>query len=390
MAVGALAGSAVSAGASVAASLAWSGGAAASTIVDRRIQDRLITESSGLAPSGRVPGVLWTINDSGHRPVLYGIGPDGATVARLVVSGVRNTDWEALAAGRGEKGRPVLWVGDIGDNGGSRRQVLVHRVVEPAELKDARVQPQSFRLAFPGGPRNAEAMMVDPRTQRLYLVSKAATGAKVYAAPERLDSQKVNRLTPVATAPPTVTDAAFLPDGRIVMRNYQRGFLLTGLGATPTPFRLPRQEAGESLAVTPDGVAVLVGQEGADRSISRVSLPATAQPSSAAPAPPVASVKPSSRPAVPVEQEGVFARAKTVAIMVLSAILALLFSREAMSGRRRGPPATSAVGDDGLVQSPGKELGTGVGAHDDGVAVGDGADRGGLGEARAVDREPDE
>jgi hypothetical protein len=371
--------------------LAWSGGGAASTIVDRRIQDRLITESSGLAPSGRVPGVLWTMNDSGHRPVLYGIGPDGDTVARLVVSGVRDTDWEALAAGRDEKGRPVLWVGDIGDNGGSRRQVLVHRVVEPAKLKDTRVQPQSFRLAFPGGPRNAEAMMVDPRTQRLYLVSKAATGAKVYAAPKRLDSRKVNRLTPVATAPATVTDAAFLPDGRIVMRNYQRGFLLSGLGATPTPFRLPRQEAGESLAVTPDGVAVLVGQEGADRSISRVSLPATAQPSSAAPAPPVASVKPSSRPAVPVgHEEGVFARAKTVAIIVLSAILALLVSREATSGRRRGPPATSAVGDDGLVQSPGKELGAGVGAHDDGVAVADGADRGVLGEARPVDREPDE
>src|SRR3954464_7281661 len=55
-------------------------------------------EASGLAPSHRMPGVLWTHNDSGGDPVLFAVNSDGSLRGRLRVDGVSNLDWEDIAS----------------------------------------------------------------------------------------------------------------------------------------------------------------------------------------------------------------------------------------------------------------------------------------------------
>jgi hypothetical protein len=240
-----------------------------------RLQDPRIQESSGMALSRRHPGVLWTHNDSGHRAELYAVGPEGRTLATLTLAGVAARDWEGMAAGRDDRGRPALFVGDIGDNNGVWPEVAVYRVTEPARLRDATVPAVRYRLRYADGPHDAEALLVDPRSNRLYVATKSEAGGGLYRAPPRLDPAGVNVLHRIARVPPVVTDGAFLPSGRgFVLRDYQQAHVYAAPGRRVGSFDLPVQFQGESLAVTADGRSVLVGSEGPDSELWRVPLPA--------------------------------------------------------------------------------------------------------------------
>jgi hypothetical protein len=239
-----------------------------------RLEDPRIQESSGLALSRRHPAVLWTHNDSGGGPQLYAVGPDGRTLATLTLAGVEARDWEAMAAGRDDRGRPALFVGDIGDNQDLWPEVAVYRVAEPTRLRDATVPAVRYRLRYADGPRNAEALLVDPRSNRLYVATKESDGGGLYRAPARLRTDQVNLLHRVARVPPVITDGAFLPDGHgFVLRDYQGAYVYAAPGRRVGELPLPLQYQGESLTVAADGRSVLVGSEGPDSEVWRVPLP---------------------------------------------------------------------------------------------------------------------
>ena len=222
-----------------------------------RLQDPRIQESSGLAGSRRHPEVLWTHNDSGDGPRLYALGANGRTLATLTLAGAGARDWEALAPGRDGRGRPALFVGDIGDNQDLWPEVAVYRVTEPDRLRDATVPAVRYRLRYADGPRDAEALLVDPRSNRLYVATKSSDGGGLYRAPARLHTDQVNVLRRVARVPPVVTDGSFAPDGRsFVLRDYQGAFVYAAPGRRvgygrgclpaappPGPTRLPCSSA---------------------------------------------------------------------------------------------------------------------------------------------------
>lgn len=144
-----------------------------------RIRDERISESSGLAVSPTHKGIVYTHNDSGHGPQIYAIGPDGRTRATFTIGNAEARDWEAIAASTDRAtGRGVLWIADIGDNlDGAWPDVSVYKVAEPRTMKDATLRATRYRFRYADGPRNAEGVMVDPRTGRLYVVSKEFSGA---------------------------------------------------------------------------------------------------------------------------------------------------------------------------------------------------------------------
>jgi hypothetical protein len=251
-----------------------------------RIDDQRVVESSGLAVSRRHDGVLWTHNDSGDAARVFAVGRDGRVLATLSFAGVAARDWEAMAVGRDDRGRPALFVGDIGDNQGVWPSVAVYRAAEPARLRDARVPVQRYRLRYPDGPRDAEALLVDPRSNRLYVASKDEAGGGLYRAPAGLRTDRVNLLRRVGRVPPLVTDGAFSPDGRLlVLRDYQAAHLYEASGRRLATIALPLQPQGESVAFSADGRSLLVGSEGYGSEVWRVPLPAaaTAPPTTAAP-----------------------------------------------------------------------------------------------------------
>lgn len=238
-----------------------------------RIQDPALLESSGLSASLRHDGVLWTHADGGEVAQVRAVGGDGETVATVTLRGIDPYDPEALAPGVDPRGRPALFLGDIGDNRTARPDVSVFRITEPRQLRDATVDATWFRFVYPDGPHDAEALLVEPRTGRIMVVTKVFGVGGVYLAPERLVTadEGSNRLVRVADAPPLVTDGAYLPDGRFVLRTYTSVQVFDGPGHEVASAALPVQPQGESLAVR-DGM-LLVGSEGARSAVYEVPVP---------------------------------------------------------------------------------------------------------------------
>ncbi|GLU47446.1 hypothetical protein [Nocardiopsis ansamitocini] len=251
------------------------------------ITDPRIAESSGLAASVRHENVYWTHNDSGpqYGPDIYAVNDQGETLAtvRLVGEGVEARDWEAIALGTDDSGEPALYVADIGDNfQGGWPSVRVYRLPEPAELVDQTIQATTFTFGYADGGRDAEGILVDPRDNRLYVVSKEI-GGSVYAAPEQLDATGTNTLTRVGPAPLFATDAAFSPDGsQYAIRTYWGAVLYDASDGVPGPstdrIQLPTSDQGESLTYTRDGTALLVGTEGEQSPVWRIPLAEPVEP----------------------------------------------------------------------------------------------------------------
>ena len=242
--------------------------------VEYRMTDPRIDESSGIAAGIRHPGVVYTVNDSGDSARVFAVGPDGKTRAVLTLAGFTARDWEAVAVGPDERGRPSVYVGDIGDNlDGAWPNVAVFRFPEPARLTDRNVHATRFRLKYAAKARNAEGMMLDPRSGRLYVISKELNGG-VYAAPERLRSGRMNRLRRVGEAPSIATDAAYAPDGSsFVIRTYFSAMFYDRIGHQVSSTFLPSQKQGESITYTRDGRSVLIGSEGQKSPVWRVPVP---------------------------------------------------------------------------------------------------------------------
>lgn len=264
---------------------------AASATVQFTIADDRITESSGLAASRRFKGVVYTHNDSEDDARVFALGSDGQTRAVLTLDGAEARDWEAIATGTDGEGRPALYIGDIGDNlGGAWSEIWVYRILEPQELSDRTVSYQRFRFRYADGPRDAEAMLVDPGTNRIYIVSKDAGGGAFYAAPQQLSTSNVNVLKRVAAAPAMVTDGAFAPDGsRIVLRDYVFAYIYVRPDNELARLTLPVQSQGESITYTRDGRSLLSGSEGEHSKVWRVPVPrvalATEPPATPTPTP---------------------------------------------------------------------------------------------------------
>jgi hypothetical protein len=281
-----------------------------------RIDDPRVVESSGLVASRRHAGVLWTHNDSGDAARLFAIGRDGRVLATLRLAGVQARDWEAMAVGRDDRGAPALFVGDIGDNQGVWPSVAVYRVAEPARLRDATVRAERYRLRYPDGPRDAEALLVDPGGNRLYVASKDEAGGSLYQAPAALRGDRVNLLRRVGRAPALATDGGFSPDGRtLVLRDYQAAHVYAASGGRLATVPLPLQQQGESIAFSADGRSLLAGSEGSGSEVWRVPLPAAAMPAAATtrPAPTTPAATPPHR-----------SRTGTPPLLALAGVVALL------------------------------------------------------------------
>ncbi|GII79580.1 hypothetical protein Sru01_45620 [Sphaerisporangium rufum] len=243
-----------------------------------RFRDPRITESSGLAVSPTHKGIVYTHNDSGSGPRFYAVGPDGRTRAAFTVAGAAARDWEAMAASIDPAtGQSHLWFADIGDNfDGAWPDYSIYRVPEPRTLRDATVRATRYRFRYHDGPRNAEGMMVHPRTGRVYVVSKEFAGS-IYAAPTRLRTDRVNILRRVGSAPIMATDAAYAPDGSgFVIRTYFSASLYRAPDKLITRLTMPPLRQAESITYTSDGQALLTGSEGPRSPVHLVPLPESA------------------------------------------------------------------------------------------------------------------
>ncbi len=152
-----------------------------------------LVEASGVVASRNNADVLWTHNDKGGQPRIFAINAEGRWLGTYSLPGASHIDYEDIGIGPGpERDVDFLFVGDIGDKNGNpeRAHVTVYRVPEPAVYQHQVSAPRiaavrgltAINLRYPDGPRNAEALFVDPRTGDLFVISKQDTTARIYRA----------------------------------------------------------------------------------------------------------------------------------------------------------------------------------------------------------------
>lgn len=242
--------------------------------------DPRLTEISGMAPSALHPGVMWVHNDSGDEAKMYALQlNDCSVVGELTLLGVSARDFEGLAAGVDPKGRPVLWVGDIGDNRDSWNYVSIYRIREPKKLGNTSGQVKRYRFTYDDRPHNAETILADPRSQQVWIVTKQLASGSIYALPKNMKKSGVNIAKKIGSASGLITDGAMKPDGTgFVLRDYFDAQFFGGLpaGELVEEIELPAQPQGEAIAWLPGENAVVIASEGDNRLLRVPVDPATA------------------------------------------------------------------------------------------------------------------
>lgn len=223
-----------------------------------------ITEASGLAVSRDNAGVVWTHNDSGGAASLYALGRRGELRATLPLSGAVNVDWEDMAIGPGPAGGPDwLYAADIGDNDAVRPSVRVYRVAEPDLAGVARgtlLAPAvsgSVELVYPDGQRDAEALIVDPKNNDLYVITKREQRSRVYRARAPSFAGETVTLKYLRSLDyGEVVGADVCWDGRTVLVKryfeldaYHGRSVASALAGKPSSRKLDLEPQGESVAV---------------------------------------------------------------------------------------------------------------------------------------------
>jgi hypothetical protein len=149
------------------------------------------TEISGAVASRAHPGLLWVHNDSGDTARLFALDATGAHLGVFHLEGISAFDWEDITIGEDPtSGEEVIYIGDIGDNPGTRKSVTVHRVTDPWVTAIDGVIPanviSSTTFTYPDQPRDAEALLLDPWSNTLYVMSKRESRQVLYQVPENI------------------------------------------------------------------------------------------------------------------------------------------------------------------------------------------------------------
>ncbi|CCG98972.1 hypothetical protein FAES_0961 [Fibrella aestuarina BUZ 2] len=180
---------------------------------------RVVNESSGLARRTADGRTIWTHNDGGGRPTLYGVDvATGTLLDSLPFPSLRNTDWEELTQADTSR----LFIADLGNNANTRRDLAIHQVDRAGNHTATLAISYADQLAFPPDRatkpgRNFDCEAVFYRTDSLFLLSKNRSGHQVrlYGVPARAGTYQLAPLDSVFIKS-MVTGAAISPatDGR--------------------------------------------------------------------------------------------------------------------------------------------------------------------------------
>jgi hypothetical protein len=229
------------------------------------VQTPLINEASGIVASRKNVGVLWVHNDSGDAPRLFAITAEGKLLGICTVTGAQNRDWEDIALGPGpDPNQTYIYVGDIGDNDARYPSVRVYRVPEPnidpvkPFVSQRTAAAETIELTYPGGPRDAETLLVDPLTKDIYIIAKRELFCKVYMAAYPQSTTKPTMMTHVAILPwPGATGGDVSSDGRqVIVRGYYNASLWTRPAGEPLWKAFSGPRADLPVAAEPQGEGI--------------------------------------------------------------------------------------------------------------------------------------
>jgi hypothetical protein len=196
----------------------------------------------------------------------------------------------------------TVWLADTGDNDAERSTVALLAMRTDGSTG-------VFRLTYPDGPRDAEALLLAPDGTP-YLVTKEVLGASGVYRPAgplvdggTVGMEKVAAVNLTFTGTPggpvgqagqlLVTGGAVAADGsRLALRTYTDAYVwgLTGsdvvgaLAGTPVRVALPDSPQGEAISFSADNRSLVVASEGLPSDVTLVPVTAEVAPPAGTPA----------------------------------------------------------------------------------------------------------
>lgn len=162
-----------------------------------------VKETSGLASTDNT---LWTLNDSGDKPFIYGLNKQtGKVVKRLRLEGANNLDWEDMA-----QDDTHLYIADTGNNAGKRKRLSIYKISRQELNADSSVQAQRLTLRYAdyaaqttGGKRshNVDCEAVARVGDKLWLFSKNRGDQKTRLYQADINTLNMQTLSPVGEYP---------------------------------------------------------------------------------------------------------------------------------------------------------------------------------------------
>jgi hypothetical protein len=228
-------------------------------------KNKKLEEASGLVASARYPGHFWTHNDSGHPADVFLL--DSAAHTRMVFHfpKISNRDWEDIALGPGpDEHQHYIYVGDIGDNLARYPYKYIYRTPEPSiDQGDSIRSFDTLIVKLPGEIRDVEALMVDPSTKNLYLVSKRERPVRLFEVryPFQRDTLLAQEVGKIDLS--NINAADISADGKeVLMKNYDHIYYWKKSGDESIVELLHSPPVGIPYDPEPQGEAIAFSRNG--------------------------------------------------------------------------------------------------------------------------------
>lgn len=181
-----------------------------------------ILETSGLIYFNES---LITLNDSGNDPLLYELDTLNLSIKRVItITNVENIDWEAIT-----QDDDYIYVGDFGNNLGTRRDLAIYRIAKADYLTSDNVPATTISYAYQdqqdftnngNSDWDAEALFV--LDNKLIILTKQwqSLGSHAYSIPKIPGVHMASRVGAIENIG-LVTDATYdIATNRLVLIGY--------------------------------------------------------------------------------------------------------------------------------------------------------------------------
>ncbi|MBO9201392.1 MULTISPECIES: hypothetical protein [Niastella] len=224
------------------------------------VSDVTLNEASGIADSKANPGYLWVEQDSGNPPDLTLLQHNGTVLKSIHLANVQNRDWEDLVLSAGPTpGKQYLYIAETGDNLLVHTDYAIYRLEEPAASTDTVQIIDKIAFFYPDGSHNAEAILVDPDTKDIYIITKTDLHSKLFKLAYPYSTIKMNEVKEVGSLPYNyAVSAAISPTGKeIVVKTYQDIYYYPRTAGESIVQTLSKKPVNLPYQVEPQGEAIV-------------------------------------------------------------------------------------------------------------------------------------
>jgi hypothetical protein len=236
-----------------------------------KVENDEIDEASGLAASRINTNMLWTHNDSGDEARVFLMTDSAKHVGVFYLAGAKWRDAEDIAIGPGpDETLSYIYLGDIGDNWAKNEIKQIYRFPEPnvtgrkIPITDTISNYDVIHYRYPDRIRDAETLMIDPKTRDIYIVSKREINVVMYKMAYPYQPNDTITLEIIGNLPLSIIVAGDIsPDGsEVLLKSYNEIYyykLEPGEGIESIlhkpPVKLPYavEPQGEAIAWKADG-----------------------------------------------------------------------------------------------------------------------------------------